>query len=42
MRVSLTDRFCDRITPSERTEYFDEGVSGLALRISSARRTSGR
>ena len=35
MRVLLTDRFCDRAkSTSTQTDYFDETVSGLALRVS--------
>ena len=35
MRVLLTDRFCDRAkSTSVQTDYFDENVSGLALRVS--------
>jgi integrase len=35
MRVLLTDRFCDRAkSASAQTDYFDETVSGLALRVS--------
>jgi integrase len=35
MRVLLTDRFCDRAkSTSAQTDYFDETVSGLALRVS--------
>src|SRR5262249_7105727 len=35
MRVLLTDRFCDRAKSSgTQTDYFDESVSGLALRVS--------
>ena len=35
MRVLLTDRFCDRAkSTSAQTDYFDESVSGLALRVS--------
>src|SRR5215469_1178385 len=34
MRVLLTDRFCDRAKSSgAQTDYFDENVSGLALRV---------
>lgn len=34
MRVLLTDRFCDRAkSSSAQTDYFDENVSGLALRV---------
>jgi hypothetical protein len=33
MRVLLTDRFCDRAKAMRgQTDYFDESVSGLALR----------
>jgi integrase len=35
MRVLLTDRFCERAkSTSVQTDYFDENVSGLALRVS--------
>jgi integrase len=35
MRVLLTDRFCDRAKSSgPQCDYFDESVSGLALRVS--------
>jgi integrase len=35
MRLLLTDRFCDRAkSTSTQTDYFDETVSGLALRVS--------
>ena len=35
MRVLLTDRFCDRAKATgAQTDYFDESVSGLALRVS--------
>jgi len=35
MRVLLTDRFCDRAKSSgPQCDYFDETVSGLALRVS--------
>jgi integrase len=35
MRVLLTDRFCDRAKAlGAQTDYFDENVSGLALRVS--------
>jgi integrase len=35
MRVLLTDRFCERAkSTSIQTDYFDENVSGLALRVS--------
>jgi hypothetical protein len=33
MRVMLTDRFCATVTPPARTDYFDEQVAGLALRV---------
>jgi integrase len=34
MRVLLTDRFCDRAKAlGAQTDYFDENVSGLALRV---------
>ena len=33
MRVLLTDRFCDRAKSTGQTDYFDETVSGLALRV---------
>ena len=33
MRVMLTDRFCATATPPARTDYFDEQVAGLALRV---------
>jgi integrase len=34
MRVLLTDRFCDRAKSSgAQTDYFDENVAGLALRV---------
>jgi integrase len=35
MRVLLTNRFCERAkSTSVQTDYFDENVSGLALRVS--------
>jgi integrase len=37
MRLLLTDRFCDRAKPQPnqtQSDYFDERVSGLALRVS--------
>ena len=35
MRVLLTDRFCERAkSTGAQTDYFDENVSGLALRVS--------
>ena len=36
MRLHLTDRFCDRAKPQggeAQSDYFDETVSGLALRV---------
>src|SRR6516165_8592155 len=36
MRLLLTDRFCERAKPAQgqtQTDYFDEQVSGLALRV---------
>src|SRR6516164_11779752 len=36
MRLLLTDRFCDRAKPEGKepqTDYFDETVPGLALRV---------
>jgi integrase len=36
MRLLLTDRFCERAKPAQgqtQTDYFDEHVSGLALRV---------
>src|SRR6476660_2835650 len=36
MRVQLTDRFCASAKSAEaQTDYFDESVSGLALRVTS-------
>ena len=35
MKVALTDRFCDRAKVETQTDYFDEKVSGLALRVTS-------
>jgi hypothetical protein len=37
MRLQLTDRFCDRAKPQSgqaQSDYFDETVKGLALRVS--------
>jgi integrase len=34
MLVSLTDRFCQHARATAQTDYFDETVSGLALRVS--------
>jgi hypothetical protein len=42
MRLLLTDRFCDRAKVQPRaiqSDYFDEKVSGLALRVSEASRS---
>src|SRR5215472_12284614 len=36
MKLLLTDRFCERAKPAQgqtQTDYFDEQVSGLALRV---------
>jgi integrase len=33
VRLLLTDRFCDRAKSDGQTDYFDETVSGLALRV---------
>jgi integrase len=33
MHLLLTDRFCDRAKATTQTDYFDETVSGLALRV---------
>jgi Arm DNA-binding domain len=33
MRLLLTDGFCDRAKSDGQTDYFDETVSGLALRV---------
>jgi integrase len=33
MLLNLTDRFCDRAKSDHQTDYFDESVSGLALRV---------
>jgi hypothetical protein len=36
MRVALTDRFCERAKAADgaaQTDYFDEKVPGLALRV---------
>ena len=30
----LTDRFCDNIKADQQIDYFDETVTGLALRVS--------
>ena len=36
MRVQLTDRFCAHAkSAAAQTDYFDETVSGLALRVTS-------
>jgi integrase len=34
MRVRLTDKFCAAAKSAKQTDYFDENVSGLALRVS--------
>jgi Arm DNA-binding domain len=34
MHLLLTDRFCERAKATTQTDYFDETVSGLALRVS--------
>jgi integrase len=41
MRVMLTDRFCARAKPSKapQTDYFDQNVRGLALRVGTKRKT---
>jgi integrase len=40
MRLLLTDRFCDRAkAQGAQTDYFDETVSGLALRVSRERKS---
>ena len=42
MKLLLTDRFCERAKPRAKeaqTDYFDETVSGLALRVSQGRKT---
>jgi integrase len=33
MHLLLTDRFCERAKATTQTDYFDETVSGLALRV---------
>jgi integrase len=33
LHLLLTDRFCDRAKATTQTDYFDETVSGLALRV---------
>jgi Arm DNA-binding domain len=36
MKLQLTDRFCERAKPQQgqtQTDYFDENVPGLALRV---------
>jgi hypothetical protein len=36
MKLLLTDRFCQHAKSKERqTDYFDETVKGLALRVTS-------
>jgi Arm DNA-binding domain len=40
MKLLLTDRFCDRVKADKaQTDYFDETVSGLALRVSRERKS---
>lgn len=40
MRLLLTDRFCARAKPqSAQTDYFDETVKGLALRVGKQRKS---
>jgi integrase len=40
MRLLLTDRFCDRVKAAEaQIDYFDETVSGLALRVGRGRKS---
>jgi len=40
MRLMLTDRFCDRVKSSTaQIDYFDETVSGLALRVGRGRKS---
>ena len=42
MKLLLTDRFCERAKPKQgdaQTDYFDETVSGLALRVAAGRKT---
>ena len=41
MRLLLTDRFCARAKPGSapQTDYFDETVKGLALRVGAKRKT---
>jgi integrase len=40
MKLLLTDRFCDRAKADKaQTDYFDEAVSGLALRVSQERKS---
>jgi integrase len=33
MKIALTDRFCDRVKAETQTDYFDDKVQGLALRV---------
>jgi integrase len=37
LHLQLTDRFCDRAKATTQTDYFDETVSGLALRVTKHR-----
>ena len=40
--VALTDRFCSTAKPQNgRTDYFDETVQGLALRVTEQGHRSG-
>ena len=40
MKLLLTDRFCARATArSAQTDFFDETVHGLALRVGAKRKT---
>jgi hypothetical protein len=40
MKLLLTDRFCDRATASAvQSDYFDQKVVGLALRVGAKRKT---
>jgi integrase len=36
MKVKLTDRFCANVKSASRMEYFDEDMTGLALRVTEA------
>jgi integrase len=39
VKLLLTDRFCDRAKAEAQTDYFDERVAGLALRVAPNRKT---